>query len=226
MLICTFSDGQKPPIINTINGFFPYKDYFCFNNACLYESNNNNINDYIKVFWKIGIINIKKLLEAIVKKNFPPLILDNSTKVIESREELFDIGKNSKERINETLKNLEKYNNILKRKGNTEKESHIELAKKIKELIITISVDIKSTKKYLSELDEIALKPRVFLDEDFFDLMLEYEKQEKRSEWENRIKALRIMKEQVQQINKLSKVENVYQIFPQYNNVLKELNIK
>ena len=70
------------------------------------------------------------------------------------------------------------------------------------------------------------MKPRVFLDEDFFDLMLEYEKQEKRSEWENRIKALRIMKEQVQQINKLSKVENVYQIFPQYNNVLKELNIK
>ena len=226
MLICTFSDGQKPPIINTINGFFPYKDYFCFNNSCLYESNNNNINDYIKLFWKIGITNIKKLLEAIVKKNFPPLILDNSTKVIESREELFDISKNSKERINETLINLEKYNNILKRKGNTEKESHIELAKKIKELIITISVDIKSTKKYLSELDEIALKPRVFLDEDFFDLMLEYEKQEKMPEWENRIKALRIMKEQVQQINKLSKVENVYQIFPQYNNVLKELNIK
>ena len=70
------------------------------------------------------------------------------------------------------------------------------------------------------------MKPRVFLDEDFFDLMLEYEKQEKMPEWENRIKALRIMKEQVQQINKLSKVENVYQIFPQYNNVLKELNIK
>ena len=204
--------------------FFPYKDYFCFNNSCLYESNNNNI--YDKFFWKIGITNIKKLLEAIVKKNFPLLSLDNSTKVIESREELFDIGKNSKERINETLKNLEKYNNILKRKGNTEKESHIELAKKIKELIITISVDIKSTKKYLSELDEIAMKPRVFLDEDFFDLMLEYEKQEKMPEWENRIKALRIMKEQVQQINKLSKVENVYQIFPQYNNVLKELNIK
>ena len=70
------------------------------------------------------------------------------------------------------------------------------------------------------------MKPRVFLDEDFFDLMLEYEKQEKIPEWENRIKALRIMKEQVQQINKLTKVENVYQIFPQYNNVLKELNIK
>ena len=70
------------------------------------------------------------------------------------------------------------------------------------------------------------MKPRVFLDEDFFDLMLGYVKQEKMPEWENRIKALRIMKEQVQQINKLSKVENVYQIFPQYNNVLKELNIK
>ena len=56
--------------------------------------------------------------------------------------------------------------------------------------------------------------------------MLEYEKQEKMPEWENRIIALRIMKELVQQINKLSKVENVYQIFPQYNNVLKELNIK
>ena len=70
------------------------------------------------------------------------------------------------------------------------------------------------------------MKPRVFLDEDFYDLMLENEKEKKMPEWENRIKALRIMKEQVQQINKLSKVENVYQIFPQYNNVLKELNIK
>ena len=224
MLICTFSDSNKPYVIDTIKYDFPYQDYFCFNNSCLYISN-DNIGDWTKKFLKKGITNIKKLLEVIIKKNLPPLSLDNSSKVLESREQLFEISKSSKERINQTLINLEKYNNFLKRKGNAEKESHIELAKIIKELTELISDDIKSTKKCLSELDKIALKPKVFLDENVFNIMIEHENGEKKSGWEDRIKELKKMKEQIQQIIKLSKVENIYQIFPQYNNVLKELNI-
>ena len=224
MLICTFSDGNKPMVIDTIKYDFPYQDYFCFNNSCLYISN-DNIDYFRKLFWKIGITNIKKLLEVIIKKNLPPLSLDNSSKVLEIREQLFEISKSSKERINQTLIHLEKYNNFLKSKGNAEKESHIELAKKIKELIELISDDIKSTKKCLSELDKIALKPRALLDEEIFNFLIEHENDEKRSGWEERIIKLKIMKELIQQIIKLSKVENIYQIFPQYNNVLKELNI-
>lgn len=149
-----------------------------------------------------------------------------SNQVIENRERLFSIGKSSKERVNKTLNYLENYYTLSKLKRNDRKESMIKLGKDIEELIKLISDDINSSKKCLSELDKKALKPKALINESFFDGVIEYERNERMPGWENRMKDLKMMKEQVEQIIKLSKAENIYQIFQQYNDILKELNIK
>ena len=149
-----------------------------------------------------------------------------SNQVIENRERLFSIGKSSKERVNKTLNYLENYYTLSKLKRNDRKESMIKLGKDIEDLIKLISDDINSSKKCLSELDKKALKPKALINESFFDGVIEYERNERMPEWENRMKDLKMMKEQIEQIIKLSKAENIYQIFQQYNDILKELNIK
>lgn len=56
MFICTFSDGEKPLVIDTLKsvGYYYFQEYFCFNNSCLYVSNNNA--DKVKIiFGKLGI---------------------------------------------------------------------------------------------------------------------------------------------------------------------------
>ena len=70
------------------------------------------------------------------------------------------------------------------------------------------------------------MKPKALIDESLFDGVIEYERNERKPGWENRMKDLKMMKEQVEQIIKLSKAENIYQIFQQYNDILKKLNIK
>ena len=37
ILMCTFSDRQKSLAIETLEGKFPFENYFCFNNSALYE---------------------------------------------------------------------------------------------------------------------------------------------------------------------------------------------
>ena len=36
ILMCTFSDGQKPLAIGALEGKLHYEQYFCFNNSALY----------------------------------------------------------------------------------------------------------------------------------------------------------------------------------------------
>ena len=71
MFICTFSDGEKPLVIDTLKsvGYYYFQEYFCFNNSCLYVSN-NNADKVTKNFWKIGNTSIKKFLDIIIQKNY------------------------------------------------------------------------------------------------------------------------------------------------------------
>ena len=77
--------------------------------------------------------------------------------------------------------------------------------------------DIQKIKNSLIELDRIALKPRVFKNEEYFKKMTEYEETEKNPGWEIRIEGLKTMRDKDKQINYISKADNIVNLFPQYN---------
>lgn len=94
------------------------------------------------------------------------------------------------------------------------------------ELGKTILEDMQKIKNSLIELDKIALKPRVFTNEQYFKEMIDYEETEKNPGWENRVEGLKLMRDQAKHINDISKAENISNLFPQYNNILNELKNK
>jgi len=124
------------------------------------------------------------------------------TKIYEAKKELFEEGKKG---LSTSEAALEKEINIMS-----------ELGKKILE-------DMQKIKNSLIELDKIALKPRVFTNEQYFKEMIEYEETEKNPGWENRIEGLKMMRDQAKQINDISKADNIANLFPQYNKILDEL---
>ena len=91
------------------------------------------------------------------------------------------------------------------------------------EVIIKQMKDIKES---LEELDKIALKPRVFTNAEYFQDMIEKEKEEKRPGYLKRIEELEIMKNQAEILNATIKAENITQLFPKYNNIITELKSK
>jgi len=90
----------------------------------------------------------------------------------------------------------------------------------------SILKDMESITTSLMELDKIALKPRIFANEEYFKQMIEYEETEKNPGYENRVKGLKMMQEHAKQINAFSKAEDITHLFPQYNGILKELKNK
>ena len=113
------------------------------------------------------------------------------------------------------------------KKGLSESEEALEKEiNKMSELGKSILDDMQKIKNSLIELDKIALKPRVFTNEQYFKEMIEYEETEKNPGWENRVEGLKMMRDQAKHINDISKAENISNLFPQYNNILKELKNK
>lgn len=97
---------------------------------------------------------------------------------------------------------------------------------KMSKLGKSILKDMESIKNSLMELDKIALKPRIFTNEEYFKQMIEYEETEKNPGYENRVKGLKMMQDHAKQINAFSKAEDITHLFPQYNDILKELRNK
>jgi len=91
---------------------------------------------------------------------------------------------------------------------------------KMEEIGKNILTLMQKVKTCLTELDKIALKPRVFTNEDYFNQMIEYEKWGKTQGWTERVKGLEIMLDQAKQISLLSKSENIQDLFPQYQGVI------
>ena len=114
ILMCTFSDGQKPFVIKTLEGKFPYENYFCFNNSALYvppELANSNT----KFFWKLGMDNVKKFFDMILKNDYPPLSLKLTKQVLSKRNLLFDSAKNLQKRVNQGFKMLDESRELLEK---------------------------------------------------------------------------------------------------------------
>ena len=77
------------------------------------------------------------------------------------------------------------------------------------ELGKSILDDMQKIKNSLIELDKIALKPRVFTNEQYFKEMIEYEETEKNPGWENRVEGLKMKRDIAKHINDISKAENI-----------------
>ena len=74
--------------------------------------------------------------------------------------------------------------------------------------------DINSKKYSLSELEKIALKPRILADEQYITDMIEIEEKEHKAGYKERIQGLEIMMEQAKQLNNILK----QMMFPIYSN--------
>ena len=339
MLMCTFSDGRKPSVIETLEGKFPYENYFCFNNSALYVPP-ELANNYAKFFWELGIDNVKKFFDMILKNDYPPLSLKLTKQVLSKRNLLFDSAKNLQKRINQGFKMLDESRELLEKikknktlieqtrsfkfkkiekvprtvklndayqycincnqmccqyckwpdnepysmcsffdpnssnyhpegcpkcPGHCNRYSHVKSKQYIaydekeEEVIINarkeafeegqkglsyseqllnqtiekmrqegevIIKQMKDIKESLEELDKIALKPRVFTNAEYFQDMIENEKQYQRPGYLKRIEGLEMMKNQAEILNATIKAENITQLFPKYNNIITELKSK
>ena len=97
-----------------------------------------------------------------------------------------------------------------------EKAKMIKLTEEVLDLMSQV-------KKKLQDLDEIAMKPRLFTDEQYFEQLIQHEEESKNPGWEARLKSLQTMCERAKNINLISKAENVKDLFPQYKKLIEEL---
>ena len=115
--MCNFADGDTPLAVDTVKKHLHYEQYFCFNNSALYTpseiAKNNKTNT--KFFWKLGIENVKKFFDIILKNDLPPLSLKLSKQVIVKRNWLFDSVKQSQEIVNDGFKMLDESSELLEK---------------------------------------------------------------------------------------------------------------
>lgn len=85
-----------------------------------------------------------------------------------------------------------------------------------------ILADMQNVKDALTKLDAIALKPRVFTDESYFEQMIQYEEDTRNPGYEGRIVGLKLMMERARDMKKLSQAKDMRDLFPQYKKIMAE----
>ena len=75
---------------------------------------------------------------------------------------------------------------------------------------------MKEIKSSLDELDKIALKPIVLTNVEYFQQMIDFEKEQKKKGYQKRIEGLEMMKNQAEQLNAMSKAEDITQLFSSF----------
>ena len=101
-----------------------------------------------------------------------------------------------------------------------------EVISKMSDLGKKLLNDMNSIKGSLNELEQIALKPRVLTDEQYFIDMIEFEEKEHKPGYKERIKGLEIMRDQAKQLNNILKTNDVSALFPTFSETIKELKQK
>ena len=86
--IVTFSDGQKPKVLDTLKKLkIPYMPWFPFNNAGLFADTSDEGDDaLLELYWKTKSSSFNKLMQHIAKLR--PVTLDQTLDVLEKRKEL------------------------------------------------------------------------------------------------------------------------------------------
>lgn len=79
---------------------------------------------------------------------------------------------------------------------------------------------MQSVKESQAKLEEIALKPKVFTDLQYFVQMIKTETNEKKAGWQKRVQNLEAMRDEVQSMQQYESVDNLQDLFPQYQAVI------
>merc|ERR1712151_93348 len=86
--------------------------------------------------------------------------------------------------------------------------------------------DMQAVKNAMKKLDEIALKPRVFTNSEYFTQLIKQEEDNKNKGWELRVKGLQAAKKRADGIRQFSQTDNVVDLFPKYKEEIRELTSK
>mmetsp|Transcript_123545 Transcript_123545/g.238234 ORF Transcript_123545/g.238234 Transcript_123545/m.238234 type:complete len:814 (+) Transcript_123545:116-2557(+) len=82
--------------------------------------------------------------------------------------------------------------------------------------------DMQDVKTCLQRLDQIAMKPRVFTNAEYFEQMIKHEEEVKNPGWESRVQGLKLMLDRAKNIERISQASNLTDLFSQYKNVINE----
>ena len=94
---------------------------------------------------------------------------------------------------------------------------------KVRDTWKQVSADIQSVKSNLAELDKIAMKPRAFTDVDFFEKLIDDEKENKKPGYEGRVKDYELFLKRAKALQQMSAAEKAEDMFPQYTQVINDL---
>ena len=107
LIMVTFCDGKKPPVIAAIeNANIPYSDYFKFNNSALYiKPSVGDDYDFDEMFWKMGERSFQKFFTMLKERKSISLTLTEA--VLANREKLAVSLRQFQELIEECLRTVE-----------------------------------------------------------------------------------------------------------------------
>ena len=98
-----------------------------------------------------------------------------------------------------------------------------EKEEKVRDIWKQVSADIQFVKANLAELDKIALKPRAFTEVDFFQKLIDDEKENKKPGYEGRVEDYELFLKRAKTLEQMSAAEKPEDMFPQYEEVINHL---
>ena len=101
--------------LKAIENQLHYEQYFCFNNSALYTPSESSQNSNTKFFWDLGMQNVKRFFDIILKNDLPPLSLTLTKQVMSKRNWLFINVQNSQKRVNDGFKMLDDSRELLEK---------------------------------------------------------------------------------------------------------------
>ena len=106
-LMVTFADGQKPPVVAAAEAAgIPCSDaIYKFNNSALFAPNDDDEDNFDRMFWKMGYVSFKKFFSQFEKATSASLQL--TREVLSERDQLQTILKGLEPQINEGLAQLD-----------------------------------------------------------------------------------------------------------------------
>ncbi|XP_078535180.1 uncharacterized protein LOC144821906 isoform X2 [Lissotriton helveticus] len=241
LVLITFADGQKPPVLEAIreaempclmvNGA---PVHFKFNNSALFAYNGcdesaedaGEDENFDKMFWKMGVKNLKTFLTSLNKLETKSLrltkeVLDERRKlevIVEGLQPQIRAGLTKQEEIRKTIAILEQDKDKMQANQNyenarskvmTSEGIYQQLNEEYAAVEETVAALIDEVSRCLRRLDEIALKPNPRSTPEYIDLLIQSEKEEAKPGYMERIQSLKAVRERAELIARVSRREEV-----------------
>lgn len=95
-----------------------------------------------------------------------------------------------------------------------------EQTEKIASIVKSIVKSMEDIRSSMRELEKIALKPKLFSDDDFYEQMIQSEEDNKEPGWKDRIDGLKALMEQSKHLHLISNPEKVEDLFQKYQKMI------